>query len=634
MKYEFPDTYGQSCILVAIDSSLLPMIAGALRPFEQRYTWLSDADFEQGYNAFAALQASFMNNCLADLVESNNRIYRLLDTALNGVQYTASGDVPPVITPAIPAAPSLDPAVAPGLRARFERLVHLVDNLTTGRTFVGDQQNPGDPGLTDEEGIRERLRLMQGIINAGWFGIGGQPATLADLVNALRIGSGDQRDSVLTALDALQGASSGAVIFGTVKDLFTDTVDALGEGAIVATLVASTMAQAALMGLQAAQIDRLISAIDGGGTQPPDKNVIGLLDDLVEAQTGEQAPAVIYGAELSQIARSTAGILQTLGPLSSAPGGYTVRRLLAMMLTCICAEPTAIAESVCSSPASDPDALPFSAGATTSTFTQLSSSTLWSADFEAVLSSIPGATLIAGGALNGISLSGPKWYRITTTLNEAGLSARYRLEGQVVTIGPGPAYFFVPGSSTLQIQVIRATGETEPQATVQLDYCGSADPPASNAFPEQACMIEEAATRVVAWVRLGQIGGLFGNIVIADFGDMSHIGLTRNLDSEDVPYYTYGSVQSPPVEIEVCVAWNFEGDPARQYVLDGITTDPPAGFKPATQFSAVTGSDPITIPSNNPMMSQYRFRAAVELVSDQSPMPGLDMWLGEVSGAS
>ena len=158
--------------------------------------------------------------------------------------------------------------------------------------------------------------------------------------------------------------------------------------------------------------------------------------------------------------------------------------------------------------------------------------------------------------------------------------------------------------------------------------CGE-NTPIGNAYPsESACMNEDAATRVVAWYRLTPIGTLFPNIVIADFGDMSHIGLTRHLDNNDVPYYTYGGSQSPPASIDLCVVWNFEGDPTRQYVLDGTTTDPVTGWKPSSQFSAVAASNQITLTSNNPMMSQYYFRAAVQLVDEEGPMPGLSMWLG------
>jgi hypothetical protein len=125
VKYAFPTTYGERCILLPIDSSLVPLISGALKLFEQRGYWIADEDYEAGYNAFAELQALMSNNCLRELVESNRQIYRLLDTALNGVAYSASGDEPPVISPAIPAAPAA-PALPP-MRDNLEAIRVLLE---------------------------------------------------------------------------------------------------------------------------------------------------------------------------------------------------------------------------------------------------------------------------------------------------------------------------------------------------------------------------------------------------------------------------------------------------------------------------------------------------------------------------
>lgn len=254
MKYVFPTNYGEDCVIVAIDKSLVPMIAGALRPFEQRGYWLSDIDYERGYNAIAEIQSDMANNCLAKLIESNDRLYRLLDTALNGTVYSASGATPPEITPAIPAAPSAELGAAPGLRRQ------LLD--------------------------------AQGIIPGGWFGIGAAPATTADLVTAMRAGTGEDVERVTTALDTLIGASSGATIFNTVRGLLTDTAELGAEGGILAVLVASTMGNAAMMGLQAGQLDSLIAALnrvvaslDGGADPRPESNILAELETANQALT-------------------------------------------------------------------------------------------------------------------------------------------------------------------------------------------------------------------------------------------------------------------------------------------------------------------------------------------------------------
>ena len=129
---------------------------------------------------------------------------------------------------------------------------------------------------------------MQGTINAGWFGIGGQPATLADIVNALRIGNEASAQKITDTLDLLNDASETASIWNAVRGTFTDIVDTAGEGAVVATLLASTMAQAAIMGLQGAQLDKLIEKLDrlitslDGGADAPAGNVV---DELGEIKT-------------------------------------------------------------------------------------------------------------------------------------------------------------------------------------------------------------------------------------------------------------------------------------------------------------------------------------------------------------
>jgi hypothetical protein len=243
VQYTFPPTYGECCYLVPIDASLVPFISGALMKFQERGVWSSESDYQSGYNAFAELQAAMSGHCITDLVEGQNRIYRLLDTALNGAVYTASG-VPPVVTPEIPAVPTADIGVAPGLRAQ--------------------------------------LLAAQGVINAGWFGIGGQPATLADLVNAMRIGSDGDTTRITDAINAIAGdsglaqTSQAANIFNTISGLVTETAEVGAEGAILGTLIASSIATSGMLGVLAGRLDRLIEAIDGGGQAPTD-NVLTAL---------------------------------------------------------------------------------------------------------------------------------------------------------------------------------------------------------------------------------------------------------------------------------------------------------------------------------------------------------------------
>lgn len=67
MKYVFPNGYGEDSTLIEIDMSLIPLVAGALKHFELRGYWQTEADYTQGYNAFAELQAEFMGRGIARL---------------------------------------------------------------------------------------------------------------------------------------------------------------------------------------------------------------------------------------------------------------------------------------------------------------------------------------------------------------------------------------------------------------------------------------------------------------------------------------------------------------------------------------------------------------------------------------
>jgi hypothetical protein len=260
------------------------MVSGALKMFELRGYWLSETDYEAGYNAFAEIQAAMANNCLIDLVESNNRLYRLLDSALNGTVYTVDGDL---VEPAIPAVPPSSTGAANALRAHVGRLHQLAENAATGAAYSAGSGIDGSPELDYAGSWRARLEAVQGEINAGWFGIGGQPATLADLVNALRIGSEGDTTRITDAISAIAGdsllaqGSQAANIFGTITNLVTDTAEVGAEGAILGTLIASSLANAAMAGVLAGQIDRLIAALDGGGLLPtvpaPAGSVIGEL---------------------------------------------------------------------------------------------------------------------------------------------------------------------------------------------------------------------------------------------------------------------------------------------------------------------------------------------------------------------
>ena len=154
--YEFPSGYDDApCFLVAINAKILPMVAGALAPLENRRMWLTDQDYEQGYNAIVALEACMTALCLNQLLDSNDRLYRLLDSSLNGTVYTVTGDGTPtdpyIYSPVIPIVPDETAHTYPGMRKHSEDIRNAITNIANGTA---------EPGYSDTRNIRQQLDDM------------------------------------------------------------------------------------------------------------------------------------------------------------------------------------------------------------------------------------------------------------------------------------------------------------------------------------------------------------------------------------------------------------------------------------------------------------------------------------------
>lgn len=160
MKIAFPADYAdRSCYLVAINASLIPLVAGALRFFEKRGTWLTDADYESGYNAFAELQVCMMRLCVDDLIESNDRLYRMLGTAIYGTEYSVVATEPElIVTPAIEPTHLLTIENEESILGRMEDMRQLLQNALNGTDT---------PNYSDVPGIRELLTNLIAAVEAG-----------------------------------------------------------------------------------------------------------------------------------------------------------------------------------------------------------------------------------------------------------------------------------------------------------------------------------------------------------------------------------------------------------------------------------------------------------------------------------
>jgi|SRR5690606_22281615 len=285
--YQAKDTSDTN--IVSLPIRYVPLMVWAVEMQKDHNDWVTTEDWSAGYTHICAVQWELlMGNSMADLLESNNRLYRLLDTSLNGTQYTSSPNpadpARPLVEPAIPAVPPASTSAPNALRAHVGRLHLLAENAATGAEYPAGSGVEGSAALDYDGSWRARLERVQGLINEGWFGIGGEPATVAHIVEALRIGTPQDAARIDTALEALSAASSSSVIFGTVRDLLGDVVETGLEGATLGTLIAASIASSAQLGILAGQIDRLVAALDGGGLVPatpaPAGSVLGELDAI------------------------------------------------------------------------------------------------------------------------------------------------------------------------------------------------------------------------------------------------------------------------------------------------------------------------------------------------------------------
>jgi hypothetical protein len=95
-----------------------------------------------------------MSTCLDVLLQQNDALYRLVNTALLGVAYTTVSEDPLVVTPAIAPHVNLDVHDQDSVMGRLDRLTQLIDNSVNGTET---------PLYTYDPSVKA---LLQGIIDA------------------------------------------------------------------------------------------------------------------------------------------------------------------------------------------------------------------------------------------------------------------------------------------------------------------------------------------------------------------------------------------------------------------------------------------------------------------------------------
>lgn len=150
MQHTFPPDYGtRGCFLVPIDTTLLSIVAGQLKYLEQRWAWKTEQDYEQGYNAIAELEACMTKLCVKELVESQQKLYRLIDSTFNGVVYSQElVNGTQTILPPIPPVPAVT-------QDTFITRLMAMENIRALNTYAVAYGETVPPG----ESLRELLKL-------------------------------------------------------------------------------------------------------------------------------------------------------------------------------------------------------------------------------------------------------------------------------------------------------------------------------------------------------------------------------------------------------------------------------------------------------------------------------------------
>jgi hypothetical protein len=168
----FPEDWREEpCFIVAMPRPLVPYVGGLLKIMEYRGFWGSDADFLRGYTATVELEECMMATCLSALLEQNDALYRLVNTALLGVEYTTVSEDPLVVTPAIAPHVNLDVHDQDSLMGRIDRLTQLIDNSINGTETPLYSYDPSVKAL------------LQGIIDA----LGSEDTDLGSILAQLEL---------------------------------------------------------------------------------------------------------------------------------------------------------------------------------------------------------------------------------------------------------------------------------------------------------------------------------------------------------------------------------------------------------------------------------------------------------------
>lgn len=119
---------------VFVPRNFIHIWAGALFELSERWVWASEEDYARAYHIIARLRSCMLTCPAKQLIEGNNRIYRLLSSAMFGTVWSVTSTEPLVIEPPIPDVPDMLVQL-PGNLAQLEdarvKLQTIIDSLSS-----------------------------------------------------------------------------------------------------------------------------------------------------------------------------------------------------------------------------------------------------------------------------------------------------------------------------------------------------------------------------------------------------------------------------------------------------------------------------------------------------------------------
>jgi len=133
MPADFPsDWQEQPCFVVAIPRPLVPFVGGLMKIMENRGFWVDDSTYVNAYSAVLEFERCLVATCLQDLIDAQDRTYRMLDTTLRGTAYSGTGTEGDPVIPAIPPFVDLGFVDQNSIFGQLDRTTQLIDASING----------------------------------------------------------------------------------------------------------------------------------------------------------------------------------------------------------------------------------------------------------------------------------------------------------------------------------------------------------------------------------------------------------------------------------------------------------------------------------------------------------------------